>query len=403
MVVLFVFLAGLLAGVAVTALLARAKSDATRRSADEMKQTFTALSADVLRANSESFLQLARGELEKKQEIAKLTLDHRQSAIADLVAPIKEGLEKYDRKISEIELQRAQTFGALNEKLESLFTINTQLRSETQALVSSLSSTTVRGRWGEITLRRVAELAGMLEHCDFTTQESTDGEAGRQRPDMIVSLAGGRTIAVDAKVPLDAYLSAMSCEHEEERTGHLKRHAAQVRAHAKALGTKAYWNQLPGSPDAVVMFLPGEVYYSAALQQDASLLEEISGDRVILSSPTTLIALLKSCAYGWRQEKLAENAAEISELGRELYNRVSTLGEHLARVGKSLGDSVKAYNDAIGSVEARVLVTGRKFKELGALTDDEIPVLGAVERVPRELSAPELVVAPPSVAGLLPS
>jgi DNA recombination protein RmuC len=394
---LIYFIAGAALGALVLWLVTRARfaeQSAGLRSQEEMKQTFTALSAEVLRNNSESFLQIARTELEKSEQLAQLMLEHRQGAIADLVAPIKEGLEKYDRKIAEIELERAKTFGALNERLESLFTINTQLRSETQALVSSLSSTTVRGRWGEITLRRVAELAGMLDYCDFTTQESTDGDAGRQRPDMIVSLAGGRTIAVDAKVPLDAYLAAMECDNETDRVVCLKRHALQVRAHAKALGKKAYWDQLSGSTDAVVMFLPGEVYYAAALQQDASLLEEISGERVILSSPTTLIALLKSCAYGWRQEKLAANAAEISELGRELYLRMSTFADHMARVGKSLGDSVKAYNDAVGSIETRVLVTGRKFKELGALADGDIPVLAPIERSPREISAPELLAGP---------
>ena len=320
---------------------------------------------------------------------AKSAASERHSALADLVTPIKEGLEKYDRKIAEIEIERAKSFGALNERLETLLTANSQLRSETQALVSSLRSTTVRGRWGEIALKRVAELAGMLDYCDFTTQTSTDGDAGRQRPDMIVNLAGGRCIAVDAKVPLDAYLAAMECEKEADRVGHLKRHALQVRAHAKMLGAKAYWNQLDGSPDAVVMFLPGEVYFAAALQSDASLLEEISGDKVILASPTTLIALLKSCAYGWREEKMRENAEEIAELGRELHGRMAVLAEHIGKIGKSLGDSVRAYNDAVGSIESRVMVTGRKFRELGGLTDGEIPGLGPVEKVVREIAITE--------------
>jgi DNA recombination protein RmuC len=391
---LIFFIAGAGLGALIVWLVSRARSAgqaASLRSQEEMKQTFTALSAEVLRNNSESFLQIARTELEKKEQAAKLTLDQRQTAIADLVTPIKEGLEKYDRKIAEIELERAKSFGALNERLETLLSANTQLRSETQALVSSLRSTTVRGRWGEIALKRVAELAGMLDHCDFTTQESTEGDVGRQRPDMVVNLAGGRSIAVDAKVPLDAYLAAMECEKESDRVTQLKRHAAQVRAHAKMLGAKAYWNQLDGSPDAVVMFLPGEVYFAAALQSDASLLEEISGDKVILASPTTLIALLKSCAYGWRQEKLAANATEISELGRELYGRMGILCEHISRIGKSLGDSVKAYNEAVSSIESRVLVTGRKFRALGELAEEEIQTLAPIERLPREPSAPELL------------
>lgn len=320
---------------------------------------------------------------------ARSAASERHSALADLVTPIKEGLEKYDRKIAEIEIERAKSFGALNERLEMLLSANSQLRSETQALVSSLRSTTVRGRWGEIALKRVAELAGMLEHCDFTTQTSTEGDAGRQRPDMVVNLAGGRCIAVDAKVPLDAYLAAMECEKEMDRVGHLKRHALQVRAHAKMLGAKAYWNQLDGSPDAVVMFLPGEVYFAAALQSDASLLEEISSDRVILASPTTLIALLKSCAYGWREEKMRENAEEIAALGRELHGRMAVLAEHIGKIGKSLGDSVRAYNDAVGSIESRVMVTGRKFRELGGLTEAEIPRLAPVEKLPREVTATE--------------
>jgi len=398
---ILIFLAGAAAGAVFVTLFARTKSSAVRRSADEMKATFTALSTEVLRSNSESFLQLARTELDKKEEAAKLTLDHRQSAIADLVAPIREGLEKYDRKIVEIELERAKSFGALNSRLETLLSANTELRMETQALVGSLRSTTVRGRWGEIALKRVAELAGMLDHCDFTTQESTEGDAGRQRPDMVVSLAGGRCIAVDAKVPLDAYLAAMECERETDRIAHLKRHAAQVRAHARMLGAKAYWNQLDGSPDAVVMFLPGEVYFAAALQSDASLLEEISGDKVILASPTTLIALLKSCAYGWRQEKLAANAAEISDLGRELHVRMSSLCEHMAKIGKSLGDSVRIYNEAVGSLESRVLVTGRKFRALGGLAEEEIQALAPIERIPREISAPELLTQPATLAGPL--
>lgn len=327
---------------------------------------------------------------------ARSAATEQSSALADLVAPIREGLEKYDRKIADIEIERARSFGALNERLESLLNANAELRTETQALVGSLRSTTVRGRWGEIALKRVAELAGMLEHCDFTTQQSTDGESGRQRPDMVVNLSGGRCIAVDAKVPLDAYLAAMECEKESERVVHLKRHAAQVRAHAKLLGAKGYWNQLEGSPDAVVMFLPGEVYFAAALQSDASLLEEISGDRVILASPTTLIALLKSCAYGWREEKLRENAEEIAGLGRELYQRMGVLAEHVGKIGKSLGDSVKAYNDAVGSIESRVLVTGRKFRDLGGLTDGEIPPLAPVERATREISVPELLARTPA-------
>lgn len=390
MTLILVFLAGAIIGGIIAWLFADVKVSAMYRGADEMKQTFTALSAEVLRSNSENFLQLARTELEKKTEAAKLTLDQRQTAISDLVAPIAESLEKYDRKIAEIELERAKSFGTLNQRLDTLLSANSELRSETQALVSSLRSTTIRGRWGEIALKRVAELAGMLDHCDFTTQKSTDGDGGRQRPDMLVNLAGGRCIAVDAKVPLDAYLTAMECEKESERVTHLKRHAAQVRTHAKALGAKAYWDQLPGSADAVVMFLPGEVYFAAALQSDASLLEEISGDRVILASPTTLIALLKSCAYGWRQEKLRENSEEISELGRELYGRMSILCEYISKIGKSLGDSVKAYNDAIGSLESRVLVTGRKFRDLGGLTDDNIPSIPPIERLTREISAPEL-------------
>jgi len=388
---IFLFIGGAIAGAAVAWLIARAQSAVVKRSQEEMKQTFSALSAEVLRNNSSSFLQLAKLELEKSEQAADLTLEYRQRAIADLVTPIKEGLDKYDRKIAQIELDRAKSFGALNERLESLFTVNTQLRSETQALVSSLSSTTVRGRWGEIALKRVAELAGMLEHCDFTTQETTDGEAGAQRPDMIVNLAGQRTIAVDAKVPLDAYLAAMECTEEKDRVLCLKRHAQQVRDHAKRLGNKSYWNQLDGSVDAVVMFLPGEVYFAAALQQDASLLEEISGDRVILASPTTLIALLKSCAYGWRQEKLARNAAEISELGRELYGRIAKIGGDLAKLGESLDKSVAVYNQTIGSVESRVLVTARKFKELGGLEEDGVGELEPVERIVREIAAPELL------------
>jgi DNA recombination protein RmuC len=356
----------------------------------QLRDAFQALSADALKNNNAAFLQLARSELEKVRVAAHSDLREREVAIDALLAPIREGLEKYDTKLHDIERARSETFGALTQRLESVSRVSDSLRAETHNLVRALRSPGVRGRWGEVQLKRVCELAGMLDHCDFRTQESVDGEHGKLRPDLVVRLVGGKTIVVDAKTPLEAYLEAMNAPDDEARRSKLLQHARQVRQHVESLSKKSYWEQFEHAPDMVVLFLPGESFFSAALEHDPSLIEQAVDQRVILATPTTLIALLKALSYGWRQESLAQNAQEISTLGKELYERLSLLGGHFDAVGESLGKAVSSYNKAVGSLEGRVLVSARRFRELGAAPGEEIAVVNVVEALPRELQSGEL-------------
>nr|MBA2242414.1 DNA recombination protein RmuC [Chthoniobacterales bacterium] len=356
---------------------------------------FKALSAEALRYNNASFLELAKSTLEKTQEGAKGDLAKRQEAIDALVRPMRESLEKVDVKIHELEKARSGAYEALSTQVRSLAETQDYLRSETSNLVRALRSPIVRGRWGEIQLRRVVELAGMVEHCDFLEQTTVQTEEGRMRPDLIVHLPAGKTIVVDAKATLNAYLEALEASDDDARIGRLNQHATQVRNHIEKLSRKAYWEQFESAPDFVVLFLPGEVFFSAALERDPMLIEFGADKKIILATPTTLIALLRAVCFGWRQEKLAQNAREISQLGGELYKRFADLSVHLGRLGKSLNNSVEAYNKAAGNIEARVLVTARKFKELGAAPlGMEIEVLPQVEQIAREMQASELL-APP--------
>ena len=346
-----------------------------RRTLDErLAATVTALSAQALDANSARFLELA------------------ETRISGHVRPLKESLERMDQQLQGVERVRQEAYGKLSEGVRQLRSDQERLRAETGNLVTALRAPHVRGRWGEIQLRRVIEMAGMVEHCDFVEQHSTTDEDGRVlRPDVVVRLPGGKHIVVDSKVPLVAYLEAFQENAtEDDRLARLGDHARHVRDHIHRLGQKAYWRQLPASPEFVVMFLPDETFLRAALEQDPSLIELAVSNNVIPASPTNLIGLLRAVHYGWQQETIAESAREVSELGRELYKRLATMGGHVSRLGKSLDGAVKAYNETVGSLERQVLVQARRFERHG-ITGIEPPELHPIERQTRALAAAELI------------
>jgi DNA recombination protein RmuC len=372
-------LIGLAAGAGVVLLATRSE----RRAHARLRDSFAALSSDALRANNEQFLQLAHTKLGEFQAQAAGDLARREQAIATLVQPITETLKKFDTQIQEVERTRVGAHARLDEQLRALHT-------ETTSLVKALRSPNVRGQWGELQLRRVVEAAGLIEHCDFTVKESVTGEDGRLTPDLIVRLPGGRNVVVDAKVPATAYLAAQEANDDAARLARLKEHARQMRDHVNRLGNKAYWTHFQPTPDLVILFVPAEALLSAALQHDPELLEFSLSRSVLLASPITLVGMLRAVAYGWQQEKVAKNAQEISDLGRMLYERICKLAEHFDKLAGGLTKAVEAYNDAVGSMESRVLVTARRLKDLGVAAGAELPALPAVDRTARPTRAPEL-------------
>jgi DNA recombination protein RmuC len=348
---------------------------------ERLKTEFKGLSADALRSNNQSFLELARETFGKLHQQSADDLGKRQQAIDSMVKPLKESLEKVDAKIGEIEKARATAYGQLSEQLKSLGTAQVSLQAEASKLTTALRSTTTAGTWGELQLRRVVEMSGMSSYCDFTEQQSSGGF----RPDLIVRLPGGQQIVIDAKAPNDAYREAANASDELVRVAKLTEHATKVRNHIDALGNKDYWAQFQPSPEFVVLFLPGDQFLSGALQADPNLIDRAIAKRVLLATPATLIALLKAAAYGWRQEDVSRNAQVIADLGRQLYDRIAGFADNLDKVGRGLETASKAYNSAVGSFEQTLLPGARKFSELGAKGVKDLPAPGPVETTPRDV------------------
>lgn len=344
------------------------KLAAFEQARQQLSNSFSALSNQALKHNNETFLRLAQENMKQFQTKASSDLEHREKAIENLVKPIREALEKTDKQIQTIEKDRKESYGALNSHLEAMARTQQNLQDQTQNLVKALRRPEVRGQWGELTLKRLAELAGMVEYCDFFEQQHVETEEGRLRPDMIVKMPDQREIVVDVKTPLDAYLSAIEATDDESRKLHLTRHAKNVRQRVTELSQKAYWAQFKDAPNFVVLFIPGDQFLSTALDYDKDLLEDALRQQVILATPTSLVALLRAVAYGWRQEQLAKNAEVIRKIGEDLYTRLNNFSEHLQKLGRSLEGSLKSYNRAVGSFDARVLPSARKFTELGIST-----------------------------------
>lgn len=356
-----------------------------------LREAFAALSSAALKQNNESFLQLARASLGEFQRAATTDLEGRHKAIEAVVQPLRESLTRVDSKLQEVERGRVSTQAQLAEQIRALTQAQQMLQSETGRLAKALRSPNVRGQWGELQLRRVLESAGLVEGSHYELKESTVTEEGRLTPDAVVKLPGGKNVVLDAKVPLAAYLEAAECDDDSRREVKLRDHARQVKEHVTRLANKSYWAHFQPAPDIVVMFVPGESLLTSALQEDPTLLEFSMNRGVMLASPLTLIALLRAIAYGWQQETIARNAQEISDLGRQLYDRISKLAEHFENVGRSLARSVQAYNSAVGTLESRVLVTARRLKDKGVTAPDDFPEPETVDQTPRPLGAPELV------------
>jgi DNA recombination protein RmuC len=352
----------------------------------QLRQAFSSASSEVLARNNETFLQLAREQFGKISADANGSLDERKAQIEGMLKPMREVLDQYQLRVADIEKSRVESYSMLREQLGTLAETQRTLNTQTSQLVTALSRPAVRGQWGEISLRRLVELAGLTSRCDFVEQQSVDTDQGRQRPDMIVSLPNGRTVVIDCKTVLDAFLDAAATPNLDEQRAHLQRHAQQLRARARELSLKSYWSQFEQSPEFVVMFLPGESFLYAAVEHDPSLIEDCLNNGVIVATPTTLIALLKAIEFGWRQESIAENAEQIRTLGTDLYDRMGTVLGYIAKLGAGLDGAVKSYNQAVASLESRVVVTAKKMSELGARTDRPHAELSTIEQTPREIS-----------------
>ena len=362
------------------------KIAALNESREQLKQSFSALSKHALDSNNESFLQLAQQKLGLFESRAQANLSEKEKSIETLLKPMADALQKTEQQISAIEKERKEAFGSITTQLKLVTEAQHGLQSETEQLVRALRRPEVRGQWGELTLKRLAELAGMVNHCDFEEQTHVDVADGKNiRPDMIVRMPEKRELIVDAKTPLDAYLSAVQASSQEERETHMNRHARKVRDRMKELASKAYWSQFKQSPDFVILFIPGEQFLTCALDYDDKLLEDAFANRVILATPTTLVALLRSVAYGWQQASISENAEQVRDLAQDLYKRLHSFCSHLQKVGKNLDDSVANYNKAIGSLERQVLPGARKFTELGIQAKDELPLIDEIEKKTREI------------------
>ena len=352
----------------------------------ELRQAFASVSAEALAKNNEAFLALAKERFTTLSTEAAGSLEQRKAQIEGLLKPMQELLGAYQARLGEIEKSRVESYSMLREQLGTLAEIQRTLHTQTGALVTALRRPNTRGQWGEITLRRLVELAGMANRCDFSEQTSVDNEDGRQRPDMVINLPGDRQVVIDCKAVLDGFVDAAAATDEDQRKLHIQRHCQQVRSRARDLSAKSYWAQFKNSPEFVVMFLPGEAFLYAAVEHDGTLIEDCLKNRVIVATPTTLMALLKAIEFGWRQEEVTHNAEEIRTLGTEFYDRIVTLMGHFNRLGSTLESAVSAYNATVGSVESRVLVTARKMAELGARSGKELPDAQPVDTRPRELT-----------------